>query len=397
MGVNSWPAVGIHYDIPPSVYFAPQGESRREWMVSKSLLWDFAKNPRRWLESPPKEVTDPMRWGSLVDCLTLTPKRFKEAYVIQPESYVSAPEGEIVIQPETYSAMPEGEIILTTEFEGEWNGKLKACREWKAAREGEGKVVMTPEQLDDASQPKPWSGNASYCREWRSAQEKAGKTVMTAEQHAEALRPKPWNWNSTTCQAWRDALPAGVEIVNPFTLADAEKASRKLCTRPEFQEMMHGAATQVAMRFDFPSALHGVEGLNVRAKGLLDIVPAIGGKWGSSLVDLKTIRSLDDMDQVERAIYTMGYHAQAALYLDMWNALTGENREGFAFVFQLSVAPYEVAVVELDPSAIVAGREWYLGAIRKWAETVTSGEWTSPWDGIKWAKLPKWSAGKEAA
>lgn len=346
MKTPTWPAVGIYYGLPTSVYFGPQPEGKRNWMVSKSLLWDFAKNPRRWLESPPKEITESMRWGSLVDCLTLTPDRFASSYVKQPETYVSK---------------PEGDIVLTTAFEGEWNGRAKLCREWKAA------------------------------------QEQAGKTVMTPEQLAEASQAKPWNWNSSTCQQWRENLPAGVEIVNPFTLAEAEKASRKLCSRDEFREMMDGARTQVAMRFDFSDALHGVEGLNVCAKGLLDVVPALGGKWGSSLVDLKTTGKLDDLDQVERTIFSMGYHGQAALYLDMWNALTGENREGFVFVFQLAVAPYEVAVIELDPSAIVAGREWYLAAIRKWASTVSSGQWASPWDGIKWAKLPKWAAGKEAA
>jgi len=339
-----WPAEGIHHDLAPSTYFAPQPEGKENWIVSKSMLWDFSKNPSRWLESPPKTITDSMRWGSLIDCITLTPDRFASSYALQPENYVSK---------------PEGDIILTTAFEGEWNSRTKVCRDWKAEQEAAGRIVMTPDQL------------------------------------AEASKEKLWNWNSSTCQAWREALPRHVEIVDSYTLAEAEKAMRKLSARPEVFEMIQGARTQVAMRFDFPDQLHGVKGINVPAKGLIDVVPSLTGKWGSHLVDLKTTAKLDDLDQIEKTIFNFGYHGQAALYLDMWNALTGQDREGFVFIFQLSVAPYEVAVVELDPSAIVAGREWYLKAITKWAETVSSGKWSSPWDGIKWAKLPKWSAGKE--
>jgi hypothetical protein len=337
-----WPAVGIHPGISPASYFAPHKGNVEDRMISKSLLWDFAANPLRWVLSPEKEVTEGMKWGSLVDCLALTPERFKDSYRVQPENYCNLP----------------AKMIVTDAFEGEWNGKLKVCREWKADREQEGFTVLTPEQFKEANQF------------------------------------KPWNWNSTYCQAWRDALPAGVACISEYQMREAERAVKALGKRPEFAEMMAGARTQVGMRFDFGAGLHGIDGFTARAKGLIDIVPDIDGEWGGYLVDLKTTAKLDDIDQVERTIWNYGYHAQAALYIDMWNALTGEDREGFIFVFQLASAPYEVAVVELDEEAIIAGREWYLGAVRKWAETVTSGRWQSPWDGVKQAGIPAWAAKK---
>lgn len=335
----TWPQPGIHPGIDPSVYFAPHKGAVEERFISKSLLWDFAKNPLRWLLSPEKEVTEAMKWGSLVDCLALTPERFKDSYKVQPESYSSKPE----------------KYILTTDCPVEWNGRQKDCRVWKTEKEAEGFTVLTPEQL------------------------------------AKASEEKPWNWNSTTCQEWRDALPPEVECLSKFQLMEAEKAAKILCERPEFSEMMQGAKTQVGMRFDFGAGLHGIEGFTAPAKGLIDIVPDINGEWGSYLVDLKTTRNLDDMDQIERTIYNFGYHAQAALYLDMWNAITGDEREGFMFVFQLSTDPYEVAVIELDEEAIIAGREWYLDAVTKWARVVTSGKWESPWDGVRHAGLPGWA------
>ncbi len=347
MVTKPWPAEGIHRGIDPSVYFSAPPENVEDRFVSKSLLWHFHQNPKRWLESPEVTVTPAMKWGSLVDCLLLTPERFADSYAIQPETYVSK---------------PEGQIVLTSDFPGEWNGRQKVCREWKAEHEAKGVVVMTPEEFEKASQP------------------------------------KPWNWNSETCKAWLASQPRGVEVISPETKAEADIAVRKLHARPEIAAMMSGAAmTQVAMRYDFHEIIHGIPGFTVRSKSLADLVPDRAGPWGNALCDLKMFAKLNNIEDVEREIYNRGYHGQAALYLDTWNALTGEDRERFVFCFQLSVAPYEVAVVELDADAIMAGREWYLKAIKKWAHVVTTGEWTSPWDGVRLASLPKWAGRKAAA
>lgn len=338
MSELQWPAEGIYPGIDPKTYFAPTVPM----MASKSLLWDFYPNPRRWRDSPPKEVSDAMKWGSLVDCLALTPERFDSAYKIQPDSYVSAP----------------ANVLLTTEYDGEWNGRTKACREWKAAREAEGLSVMTPEE------------------------------------HAIASEPKPWNWNSETCKQWLKDLPPGVETVSANRNQEARKAAAELMARPEFVEMMEGAQTQVAVRYDFPEVITKQPGF-LRGKGLLDIVPALAGPWGNALADLKTTGKLDDIWQVERTIYERGYHAQAALYVDMWNAITGEDRTRFVFIFQQSVAPYEVAIVELDAEALRIGRNWYLRAVRKWARCVALNEWPSPWDALQVVGVPDWAEKKE--
>jgi hypothetical protein len=338
MSVPAWPAVGIHPGIDPKVYFAESSPR----IVSKSLLWDFFGNPRRWRDAPPKEITDAMRWGSLVDCIALTPDRFDAAYRIQPDTYVSAP----------------ADVVLTTEFEGEWNGRTKACQEWRKAREAEGKTVMTPEE------------------------------------HAKAAEPKPWNWNSTTCIEWRNALPPGLEVISTYRNQEARKATAALFARPEFAEMMAGGQTQVAVRYDFPELITEQPGI-LRGKGLLDIVPALDGPWGNSLVDLKTTGKLDDIRQIEKTIYERGYHAQAALYLDMWNAVTGEDRREFTFVFQQNVAPYEVAVVKLDAESLRIGRNWYLRAVKKWARCIALNEWPSPWDSLHVVGVPDWAEKKE--
>ena len=302
---EEWPSVGLYPGISPEVYFAPQPGPPADQIVSKSMLWKFSKNPRRYRDGPPLTITDAMKWGSLVDCLTLTPERYPKAYKVKPDTYI-APE---------------------------------------------------------------------------SAKKDA------------AMIQKPWNANSNTCKQWVTDLPAGVECISSYDFHQACKARDVLFERKEFREMMNGAQTQVGMRFDLGESVHGHERLVIRSKSLMDIVPSRDGKWGESLVDLKMFAKLDSMADVEKEIYSRGYHGQAALYLDKWNALTGENRAEFFFVFQLSSAPYEVAIVQLSDDAILAGRNWYREASHKWGKVVLTNEWESPWDGIQVASLPRW-AGK---
>ena len=73
----------------PEVYHAAKGEVERKLrcpVVSKSLLWDFMKDPygSRWraIQEVRKE-SEALRKGSLVDCLTLTPELFGELYVVE--------------------------------------------------------------------------------------------------------------------------------------------------------------------------------------------------------------------------------------------------------------------------------------------------------------------------
>jgi hypothetical protein len=305
--LSNWPAVGVYPGIAPDVYFAEQPGPPSERIVSKSMLWKFHKNPRRYRDSPPMTITAAMKWGSLVDCLTLTPDRYEPGYRVKPETYLGP--------------------------------------------------------------------------------ESAKKDAPMIE--------KPWNANSNTCKEWLASVGAGVEVISAEDYREACNARDTLFARKEFREMMIGAQTQVGMRFDMGESVHGHEGLVIRSKSLMDIVPNRDGPWGHSLADLKMFANLNDMDDVEREIYKRGYHGQGALYLDKWNALTGEDRNEFFFVFQLSEPPYEVAIVQLSEEAILAGRKWYREATHKWGKVVLTGEWESPWDGIHVAHLPKRAERKE--
>jgi hypothetical protein len=76
----SWPEPGIHFGVSEADYHAI---GHAQGVVSKSLLWKFAANPHKWrFGAQQVNQTDSMRWGSLVDCLTLTPSAFDRDFVV---------------------------------------------------------------------------------------------------------------------------------------------------------------------------------------------------------------------------------------------------------------------------------------------------------------------------
>lgn len=113
-------------------------------------------------------------------------------------------------------------------------------------------------------------------------------------------------------------------------------------------------------------------------KGMIDIVPHSDAK----LVDLKTTKSIGSKWELQRKVANMGYHAQAALYLDLYNNATGEKRNQFEFVFVETDDPHEMAVVSLTPNFIEKGRTAYLGAVNRWQRCVADKVFPPALEGI---------------
>lgn len=275
MNARQWPAPGVHYGVSERDYHAISWKQR---VVSKSVLWAFAPNPYTWKFGPEKAPTAAMDWGSLVDCLFLTPDAFLADFVILP-------------------------------FD---NYKKQEARDW---RDRQTKTVITDADLDAANEAKRALENHTLAKKFRN-----------------------------------------------------------------------GAQTQVSVMH----ALADETGDVWRAKCRLDIVPT-DPDW---LCDLKTTGK--PLNSIPNIIADRGYHAQAAFYMDLWNAATGEDRTRWAFIFQSDTPPYEVAVVELDREGIEAGRKWYREAFAKWCRCTREGNFPSPWeDEIKVVTLPKWAQTKD--
>ena len=185
------------------------------------------------------------------------------------------------------------------------------------------------------------------------------------------------DFKTKDAQIWRDAQVS--EIVKQSDIDESVIAAELVKNHHFAGALLDGADTQVSCVIPINSGGLG--------KCRLDIVPQ--GEFADSLVDLKTTNSLDKMPST---IADFGYHVQAAWYLDLYNLCTGEKRERWKFIFQESSAPYEIAVVELDPADIAIGRAWYLTALEQWNHSVETGHYPSPWDDeVKIIGLPYWA------
>jgi len=124
-------------------------------------------------------------------------------------------------------------------------------------------------------------------------------------------------------------------------------------------------------------AVFGVIGAT-EIKGMIDLVP----DNLDVLVDLKTTAKIGSLFDITRTIISRGYHWQAALYLDLWNAATGEKRTRFVICFIEVSEPHESAWVEISPELIELGRTGYMNALAKWQSCVAIDAWPRQHEGI---------------
>lgn len=186
-----------------------------------------------------------------------------------------------------------------------------------------------------------------------------------------AVSPYP-SFRSKEAQAWRDAQT--LPIIDDKMISNATNAADLIRNHHFAGEFLAGSKAQVSILLEGKEAQTGER---FKSKCRLDFVPDIGGPRSEWLGDLKTT---NDLSKLEWTIRDFGYHVQAAWYLDHYNAATGEGRTRWAFIFQESEAPYEIAVVELSEEAIEKGREWYNAALAKWCHSHASGHFPNPWD-----------------
>lgn len=106
--------------------------------------------------------------------------------------------------------------------------------------------------------------------------------------------------------------------------------------------------------------------------------------------DYKTARSAKP-DDFRRAIWTYGYHMQAAHYLDGIAEVTGEKPRRFYFVVQEKVAPFVVSIITLEDIAIEWGRLQNRRAIRRYADCLSRDYWPGYDDEVVTVGLPVWA------
>ncbi len=95
-----------------------------------------------------------------------------------------------------------------------------------------------------------------------------------------------------------------------------------------------------------------------------------------------------------RSIVNYGYDVQAAHYLAVWRAITGEER-AFTFIFQEKLAPHEVTLIRLSGSFRDLGENRAARARRLWRECITTNNWPGYPAGVHEVDAPAWLIERE--
>lgn len=121
-------------------------------------------------------------------------------------------------------------------------------------------------------------------------------------------------------------------------------------------------------------------------KARIDLVPDGPAIWDLKFTEDASARGF------EANAYKMGYHIQAAFYLDLWNALCGttEPKTEFKFLVVEREAPYAHQLFKASDSFIEKGRADYQATLLKLAECQTKNEWPCYPEGDTMLYLPAW-------
>ena len=198
--------------------------------------------------------------------------------------------------------------------------------------------------------------------------------------------PKEWNWNATYCKEWRDAQ-GGKQVVKHETHQQAQNAIKFLFGDPQIGELIKFSKHQVMVMGEYRDE---ETGLIIPLKALLDLVPDLKHpQFGKCLADLKTCNSAAIYPWT-KSVFDHSYHVQAALYLDLYTATTGEDRTDWLHVLQESFPPWQVGKRLLSAEFVELGRLKYVSALRRYCQCLKAGQWPGYEDGQR-RVLDGWS------
>lgn len=139
---------------------AQRGDAKR--CIGQSDLMHFIACPQRWLmgSDGEDESSESQVWGSLVDCLALTPDQFKARFAVRPETYTDKKTGEEkpwAAQSNTCKAwLKDHEDKMILKSDTYTKAKLAVARLHSdallhQAMEGDHQIMMTGEYTDKAT------------------------------------------------------------------------------------------------------------------------------------------------------------------------------------------------------------------------------------------------------
>lgn len=204
----------------------------------------------------------------------------------------------------------------------------------------------------------------------------------TAKKKGEPSEMKPWNNNATYCKEWNEIAECeGKTVISQRMFDEAQLAMNQLKSNDAIAELLDVSERQVLVGADWKDE----GGLIVPFAGLIDLVPPSGhATWGKTIADIKTARN-GNPAQWARVCDDSGYDVQAALYLDLYCAATGEDRTDFVHVVQENTFPFHVVSPPplLSTEFLDWGRSKYRRALKLYCQCLATGIWPSyPHTGI---------------
>jgi hypothetical protein len=220
--------------------------------------------------------------------------------------------------------------------------------------------------------------------------EKAESLVICPETYPDSKTgdPKPWTFAANYCKDWREQHK-DKKVVKAGDHADAQAAATNIWSDPRIMDLLQNSDKQVMVVGEWKD-----DGITVPLRGLLDLVPNKISPFGSDIADLKTCRDASHYSWTKQ-VYKFGYHVQSALYIDLYNAATGEARNRFLHVLCENKAPWQVGRRFLSPEFLELGRQTYQSALRQYCKCLKENRWPDfdadkPWGGWTIVEVEPW-------
>jgi PDDEXK-like uncharacterized protein DUF3799 len=272
-------------------------------------------------------------------------------------------------------------------------------RDPKIARGHPDYVMSNSELLDFASCPARWlRGHESDEGETTATEFGTLVDLLALQPHktdellaicpetytdAKTGEEKPWTFAAKVCKQWREDH-IGKQIVKADVYQAAENAAKCLYGDERIKSLLARSHKQVMVVGEYRDA---ETKRVVPLRGLIDIEPAKDSDFADSLADLKTCRRAAPRPW-QKQVFDYGYHCQGSLYLDLYNAATGEARERFLHVLIESDPPWQTGRRFLSLDYLELGRLTLQNALKRYCQCLATNVWQD-WDSA--SKFNGWS------
>lgn len=184
-------------------------------------------------------------------------------------------------------------------------------------------------------------------------------------------------------RAYKDAKAGWMQAQGPNAMslsfkdmAHIKAMASSLRAQKEIVELLAGGRSEVSFRW------HDAH-QDMTCKGRADLISP-----GGLLVDIKTAKSALP-HAISRMIGDMGYHIQAAHYLEFGRQSGLYDHENFLLVAMEKTPPYACAGYFLDEATLLAGAQARAAAMRSLQECLKTGSWPG-YPGLSVVGLPPW-------